>query len=176
MLTFSQYLEERNLDEGNPLYHNVEKPLSQGKEVGTVSSERGGMTRKQRRSADKSLQGDLSRLRSKGAIGGYKSARGRYQYAEPKAGESGVAKEKSYVVRSGEGKKEKHFGKIMSALGKRYGQESIMRVKSNKEAEYNYPSDKKKVDKQGKLTYNKPLTTGGGDTSFKGKQSFTTRK
>ena len=110
MLTFNQFL-----NEGNPLYHNVEKPLSQGKEVGTVSSERGGMSKKDKKTADKSLQGDLSRLRKKGAIGGYKSARGRYQYAEPKAGESGIAKEKSYVVRSGEGKKAKHFTKIMTA-------------------------------------------------------------
>jgi hypothetical protein len=171
VLRFSDFLKE-----GNPLYHNVEKPLSQGKEVGTVSSERGGMSRKEKKGADKALQGDLQRLRKKGSIGGFKSARGRYQYAEPKAGESGIAKEKSYVVRSGEGGKGKHFTRIMSALGKRYGQESIMRVKSDKSAEYRYPSDKKKVDSQGKLTYNKPLTTGGGDTSFRGKSSFTTKK
>ena len=171
MLSFIDFLQE-----GNPLYKNVEQPLSQGKEVGTVSSERGGMSRKEKKSADKSLQGDLARLRKKGHIGGYKSARGRYQYAEPKAGESGIAKEKSYVVRSGEGSKKKHFSKIMSALGKRYGQESIMKIKSDKSAEYHYPSDKKKVDKQGKITYNKPLTTGGGDTSFRGKSSFTTKK
>ena len=74
MLSFFEFI-----NEGNPLYHNVEKPLSQGKEIGTVSSERGGMTRKEKKSADKSLQGDLARLRGKGAIGGYKSARGRYQ-------------------------------------------------------------------------------------------------
>ena len=171
MLTFSRFIKE-----GNPRYRNVEKPLSQGKEIGTVSSERGGMSKKEKKTADKSLQVDLSRLRGKGAIGGYKSARGRYQYAEPKAGESGIAKEKSYVVRSGEGSKGKHFGKIMSALGKRYGQESIMRVKKDKSAEYHYPSDKGKVDSQGKITYNKPLSTGGGDTSFRGKQSFTTKK
>ena len=170
MLTFKQFVAE-----GNPLYHNVEKPLSKGKTIGTVSSERGAMTKKEKKSADKSLQKDLARLRSKGAIGGYKSARGRYQYAEPKAGESGVAKEKSYVVRQGEGSKSKHFDKIMSALGKRYGQESTMKVKPNKEAEYHYPADKKKVNKLGKLTYNKPLSTGGGDTSFRGKQSFTTK-
>ena len=171
MLSFIDFLQE-----GNKLYKNVEQPLSQGKEVGTVSSERGGMSGKQKKTADKALQGDLARLRGKGAISGYKSARGRYQYAEPKAGESGIAKEKSYVVRSGEGSKQKHFGKIMTALGKRYGQESIMKVKSNKSAEYHYPSEKGKVDNQGKITYNKPLSTGGGDTSFAGKQSFTTKK
>lgn len=171
MLSFIDFIQE-----GNKLYKNVEQPLSQGKEIGTVSSERGGMSGKEKKAADKSLQGDLQRLRGKGAISGFKSARGRYQYAEPKAGESGIAKEKSYVVRSGEGSKQKHFGKIMTALGKRYGQESIMKVKSDKSAEYRYPSEKGKVDSQGKLTYNKPLSTGGGDTSFAGKQSFTTRK
>jgi hypothetical protein len=174
MLSFFQYLQD-TIDEGNKLYTNVERPLSQGKEIGTVSSERGGMSRKERKTADKSLKGDLARLRSKGSIGGYKSAKGRYQYAEPKAGESGIAKEKSYVVRSGEGSKQRHFPKLMKALGKRYGQESIMRVKSDKSAEYQYPG-KKEVDSQGKVVYNRPLSTGGGDTSFAGKQSFTTKK
>lgn len=176
MLSFSDFLQKLDtIDEGNKLYTNVERPLSQGKEIGTVSAERGSRTPYWNKQADKSLKGDLARLRSKGAIGGYKTAKGRYQYAEPKAGESGIAKEKSYVVRSGEGSKGKRFGKIMNALGKRYGQESIMRVKSDKSAEYHYPG-KKDVDSQGKVVYNKPLSTGGGDTSFAGKQSFTTKK
>lgn len=174
MLSFFQYLQE-TIDEGNKLYTNVERPLSQGKEIGTVSAERGSRTSHWNKQADKSLKSDLARLRSKGAIGGYKSSRGRYQYAEPKPGESGISKEKAYVVRSGEGSKGKRFGKIMNALGKRYGQESILRVKSNKSAEYNFPGKKDVVDK-GKVVYNKPLSTGGGDTSFAGKQSFTTTK
>ena len=62
MLSFIDFLQE-----GNKLYKNVEQPLSQGKEIGTVSSERGGMSRKEKRTADKSLQGDLARLRGKGA-------------------------------------------------------------------------------------------------------------
>lgn len=172
MKTFKDYLNE-NLDEGNKLWRNVEKPLSQGKEVGTVSYERGGMNRKTKKEARKNMEKDLDRLTKSGAIGGYKKANGRYQYAEPKDGESGVAKEKSYVVKQGEGKKSKHFSKILKALGNRYGQESTMRVKKDKEAEYQYNNGK--VDKIGKLTYNKKLAKGGGDTSLGG-QSFTTKE
>ena len=78
-------------------------------------------------------------------------------------------------MRQGEGKKGRHFDKIVRALGKRYGQQSTMHVSPNKEAEYQFPAEKKKVEKLGKVAYNKPLSGGSGDTSFNGKQSFTTR-
>lgn len=172
MLSFFEFLQE-SLDEGNKLYKNVEQPLSQGKSVGTVSAERWTRTPYWNKQADKSLKGDLSRLRKKGAIGGYKTATGRYQDKEKALGD--VDKEKSYVVRQGSGRKSKHFHKVLDALGKRYGQQTTMHIKPDKEAEYHYMSDKKKVDKQGKVTYNRPLTGGGGDTSFKGKSSFTTK-
>ena len=168
MLRFFEFLEE-----GNKLYKNIEQPLSRGKSVGTVSASRYDKSSKENKENDRSLKGDLARLRKKGAIGGYKSATGRYQDTEKKAGD--VDKEKSYVVRQGEGKHSKRFGKVLDALGKRYGQQSTMHIKPNKEAEYHYMSDKK-VDKQGKVVYNKPLSSGGGDTSFRGKSSFTTKK
>lgn len=173
MKSFLQYLKE-TLEEGNKLWRNVEKPLASGKEIGTVSYERGGMSGKDKKAARKSMEADLQRLRKSGAIGGFKKAKGRYQYAEPKAGEDdGVAKEKSYVVKQGEGKKGKRFAKILKALGNRYGQESTMRVKSDKSAEYQYGDGK--VADQGKVVYNRPLKTGGGDTTLGG-QSFTTKK
>lgn len=169
MLRFFEFLQERTLDEGNKLFKNVQQPLSQGKKIGTVSAERWTRTPRENREKDKNLKSDLARLRSKGAIGGYKSATGRYIDQETNK----LGKEKSYVVRQGEGNKRKHFDKILKALGKRYDQESTMHVKSNKEAEYRF-KDKKEVDPQGKVVYNKPLVRGGGDTSFRGKQSFTT--
>ena len=169
MLTFTEFLQE-----GNKLYSNVEKPLSQGKSVSTVSAERYTRSKHWNKEADKSLKGDLSRLTKKGAIGGFKRATGRYQDKDKAQGD--IDKEKSYVVRQGSKTSPERHKKIVNALGKRYGQQSTMHIKPNKEAEYNYMDDKKKVDKQGKVVYNRPLKGGGGDTSFKGKQSFTTEK
>jgi hypothetical protein len=174
MKTFREFLEE-----GNKLWRNVEKPLSQGKEIGTVSYERGGMNRSAKSKARKSMEADLQRLRKTGAISGFKKAKGRYQYAEPKPGEQGeggVSAEKSYVVKQGEGRKAKYFPKILQALGNRYGQESTMRVKKDKRASYIY--SKGDVEPVGKVRYNIPLgkEVDGekvrGDTRLGG-QSFT---
>ena len=173
MLSFFQYLRE-TIDEGNKLYTNVEKPLSQGKGVSTVSAERYGRSSHWNKQADKSLKGDLSRLRKKGAISGYKSTVGRYQDAEKVPGD--IDKEKSYVVRQSSKVSPERHKKIVNALGKRYGQQSTMHISPNKQAEYHYMGNNKKVDKQGKLVYNRPLSSGGGDTSFRKKQSFTTEK
>jgi hypothetical protein len=169
MLSFFEYLQE-----GNKLYSNVEKPLSQGKNVSTVSAERYSRSKYWNKQADKSLQGDLSRLTKKGAIGGFKRTIGRYQDTEKAPGD--VDKEKSYVVRQGSKVSPERHKRIVNAIGKRYGQQSTMHIKPNKEAEYSYMDDKNKVDKQGKVVYNRTLKGGGGDTSFAGKQSFTTQK
>lgn len=64
-------------------------------------------------------------------------------------------------------------GKGVSTISaERYGRSSHW----NKQAEYHYMGNNKKVDKQGKLVYNRPLSSGGGNTSFRKKQSFTTEK
>ena len=86
MLSFLDFIQE-----GNKLRKKIVEPLSKGQDVGIVSSERGGMSRKQKRTADKSLSGDLERLRKSGAISKHAPASGRYQYAEPKPGEIGRA-------------------------------------------------------------------------------------
>lgn len=174
VLTFFEYLQE-----GNKLYSNVEKPLSQGKSVSTVSAERYNRSSHWNKQADKSLKGDLSRLRKKGAIGGYKSTVGRYQDKEKAPGD--IDTEKSYVVRQSSKVSSERHKKIVNALGKRYGQQSTMHISPNKQAEYHYMGDKKKVDKKGKIQYNRPLVPkkgeeGAGDTSFRKKSSFTTEK
>ena len=178
MLRFFEFLQERNLEEGNPLYQKIEKPLSKGQKIGTVSAERYTRTPELNKQANKSLKGDLKRLAHKGAIGDFRSVQGRYQDKDKAQGD--VDKESAFVVRQGRGKKGKHFDKILSALGKRYGQQTTMHVNPNKEAEYRFPDDKKKVEKLGKVTYNKPLVVpkgqqGTGDTAFGKKGSFTTR-
>jgi hypothetical protein len=156
----------------------MEKPLSQGKKLGTVSAERYTRDRYWNNKATKSLKGDLARLTKKGALGSYKSVKGRYQDKEKAPGD--IDTEKTFLVRQGNDKKAKHFDRILSALGKRYGQQTTMHIHPNKEAEYHWPSDKKKVDKIGKVVYNKPLVAnkddGAGDTSFGKNRTFTTRK
>ena len=171
MLSFKQFTES------NKVYSQIEKPTSQGKELGIVSSERGEYQGKAKKSRNTSLKTDLKRLAAKRAITAYHTVKGQYQYTDPKPGESGGAKEKSFVVRQGEGSKGKHFDHIMKALGNRYGQESIMRIHKDKSAEWQHlktSGTPGQVDNKGKVTYNKPLTTGGGNSSFRKNQSFTT--
>lgn len=169
MLSFFEYLEE-----GNKLRKKVVEPLSKGQNVGIVSAERGGMNRGEKRKADKNLTGDLERLRKSGAIGGHGKAGGEYQYAEPKAGESGIAKEKSHVVSaSSNPSKAKHFGKILKGLRARHGQETTAEITPNKEMKYHHAGGKETPE--GKVRLNKPMQTGSGRTRLKG-GSFTTEK
>lgn len=170
MLTFLDFIQE-----GNKLRKKIVEPLSKGQDVGIVSSERGGMSRGQKRTADKKLSGDLERLRKSGAISKHAPAGGRYQYDDPKPGESGVAKEKSHVVSaSSDPKKAKHFGKIMKGLRSRYGQETTAQISAkSKEMKYHHAGGKETPE--GKLRLNKKMTTGSGETRVKG-GSFTTEK
>lgn len=162
----------RKIDEGNKLFRNVEKPLSQGKEIGTVSYERSGEAYQDRgiKALNRfSMESDLKRLQAKGSISGFKGGEGRYQYG----GEKDVASEKSYVVnQSDDPAKAKKFSRVLKALGKKYGQESVMRVTPDKEASYHYMDGR--VEPQGKLVYNRKMKQGSGDTKLRN-QSFTTQ-
>ena len=169
MLIFKDYLTE-----SNPLWKNVEQPLSQEKRVGVVSAIRYDRSPKGNKASHKALGHDLRRLGSHKQISGYKVARGRYQDTAKALGD--VDKEASYVVRQGEGCSSKHFTRIIDALGKRYGQQSTMHIMPSKEAEYHYLGGNQEIEKKGKVIYNRKLVKGKGDTSFAGKQSFTTEK
>jgi hypothetical protein len=135
------------------------------------------MSGKQKKEAHAKIEKDLQHLRTIGAIKGWKSAAGRYKYD---SGEKDIAKEKSYVVRSGDNpKKSRHFMDIIKALGNRHGQESIMGIDKNKKAEYSYLKASEspgKTKDMGKVHYNVPLKKDGGDTAFKKTQSFTAYK
>src|SRR5208283_2521390 len=131
MLTFKQFRQQ--IYEGNKVYSQIEKPLSQGKELGVVSAKHYTATSQENKASHKRLNTDLNRLRTKGALSGYHKAKGRYQY------DTGATdKEPSYVVRQGSGSKAKHFNTILKALGNRYKQNSIMKIHPNKETEYQY--------------------------------------
>lgn len=172
--------EEAEIDEGNQNWSKVEKPLRQGEKLATITADRDNIKGKKREAMRQKLQGDLERLRQKGAIGGYKKAKGRYRYAEPRPGEEGINVEKSFVVRQGKGKQSHRFDRVMSALRKRHDQESIGKINPDKSASLEYAD---KVDNMGKVMYDKKIgdktPTGKvskvamGDTVLRGGRSFT---
>lgn len=182
MRKYGTFEEETDLEEGNQLYSKVEKPLSQGEKLGTVSYERGGQSSGIKKTRRKSMEADLEKLRQRGSIKGYKKATGRYLYKEPKEGETpeSSAPERSYIVRQGEGKKARHFDKIMRALGKRYDQESIGKIEKDRKASFEYTTgpDKGKVDSAGKVNYNTKIgasvkgKTVMGDTRLRKGKAF----
>jgi hypothetical protein len=175
-----RFEEEAEIEEGNQLWSKVEKPLRQGEKLATITADRDNAKGKKRKAMRQKLQGDLERLRKKGAIGGYKKADGRYRYAEPRPGEEGINVEKSFVVRQGKGKQSHRFDKVMAALRKRHDQESIGKVEPGKSASLEYAD---KVDNMGKVMYDKKIgdkTPRGtiskvaqGDTILRGGRAFT---
>lgn len=176
MLSLREFIK---LDEANQNQQRVNKHLDRGEMLGMVSAERGNMDASQRKKAGDKLARQLNRLRKRGKIGGYSGRHdGRYQYADPKPGESGIAAEKSFLAHSkGRSKTAKqNFKRSMKTLAQKHGQESYMTISpGNRRGRYKYTKGKKSED-SGKISYNQKLTTGGGDTKLKGSgQSFTTK-
>lgn len=175
MITFLQYLAE-----GNPLL-KVHKALAKGHPVGTISPEtKNTTTRATRKAAHKAIQADLRRLSDKGLLSFSGPHKGQYRYdadAEP-------SKEGSYVLKPGNHPKARHqFHRIITRLGRKYDQESILKVR--KKSEGQQPTGALhitkgnrlgKSDSLGKIHYNQPLGKGEGNTQFKGKSaSFTVK-
>ncbi len=148
----------------------IHRELSSGGQIGTVSPETGGMeTKREKRSAHKNMQKVLRRLSDKGHISFTGPHKGRYKYDDTKE----PAKEGSYILKPGNHPKAREkFGKIIKAVGSRFGQESILKV-DKKEGGLHYTGgeNKGKVAPLGKMSYNRKLTTGSGDTEIKGKKS-----
>jgi len=166
MLTFRQFLKEISLN-------RVKKTLAKGDPVGTVSPEREGMNRAGRKAAHKKMQGHLKREADKGMVSWSGPHKGRYKYSDTEE----ASKEGSYVVRPGKHKKAKgNFHRILKSLGKKYDQESVLKVrKKGKEASgalhFTTGKDKGKSMSLGHVKYNRELSKGSGDTRLKGKKS-----
>jgi hypothetical protein len=171
MLSFKEYLIEISLT-------GVKKTLSKGDPIGTVSPQREGDNRATRKKGHKAMQADLKREGDKGMVSWSGPHKGRYQYGDSKKGE--VAKEGSYVVRPGKHPKAKsNFHRILTHLGKKHDQESVLKVKKQGKGiagafHMTTGKNKGKSESQGHIKYNKNLTKGSGDTMLKGrKSSFT---
>lgn len=164
MKTFKQHIEE-----GNKLAKLV------GKEFGTVSPETNDTnTRATKKAAHKSMQSTLRRLADKGAVSFSGPHAGRYKYS----GTEEPAKEGSYILKPG-AKGEKHFNKVLKAIGSRFKQQSVLHVdkKGTGQLQYTAGDAKGTSEPMGKLRFNRKLTTGSGDTKIKGKDaSFTVQK
>lgn len=170
MKRFKEYLEEVRLS-------RLAGTLEKGDPIGTVSPERGEMDKKQKYEAHGKLQKDLNRLSKKKLIS-FSNADGRYKYSKTKE----PSKEKSYVVRPGSHPKAKEkFPKILKSLGKRYDQESVLKIQKKgkkTEGEFHFTTGNRagEVDSGGEMRYNRPLGKSEGDTKLKSGGSFTVKK
>jgi hypothetical protein len=164
--------------EGNEIQQRVNKHLTKGRSVGTISPEGPHTdTPEKTAAAHKQMQGHLEAARKAGHIGGWSGPhKGQYQYG---SGAKDVAKEGAYVVHSKGGEKEHHDSLVhhLKKIGNEHKQESVMHVKPSGEASYHHldRSDKKGSEQHlGKMHYNRPLKQGGGNTQMKkGGHSFT---
>jgi hypothetical protein len=170
MLSFKEFLIEISLN-------RVKKTLSGGDPIGTVSPEREGQNRDTRKKGHKTMQAALGRESKKGMVSWSGPHRGRYQYD---SGKGDVEKEGSYVVRPGKHPKAReNFHRILTHLGKKHGQESVLKIKKQGKGiagafHMTTGENKGKSESQGHIKYNKNLTKGSGDTMLKGrKSSFT---
>lgn len=176
---------EENLNEGNPLA-KVSKALeNKGKRgktsyMATISADRGGMNKSEKREAHGRLQSAIRRHIEKGMlkmIGGPKQS-GEYRYADPEPGEEGVAKEKSYVLAPGKHPKARgNFHRIMKKLGRDAGQESILKITqvgNNRPAgslHYTTGPNTGKSEKSGRMYMNVDMPKSAGRTKFKNKDA-----
>jgi hypothetical protein len=149
--------------------------LKKGHSVGTVSPERGHMDDAAKKAAHKKMQDQLGRESKKGMISYSGPHAGRYKYSDTDE----PAKEGSYVLKPGNHPKAKdNFHRILTRMGKKHDQESVLKVHKTGKGSLHYTAgkDKGKSVKLGKIHYNRPLTTGGGDTKLRGSNSSFTVK
>jgi hypothetical protein len=171
MLSFKRFITEIKLS-------RLTTNLDSGKPIGTVSPERTGMSDSQKKAAHSSLRDALSREAKKGMISFSGQHSGRYKYSDTEA----PASEGSYVLKPGNHPKAKeNFHRILTHLGSRFGQESVLKVKKHGDGKpagaLHYTDGSKRVASLGKIHYNQPLAKDTGDTKLKGtRSSFTVRE
>ena len=119
MKTFSNFvLECSRLDESS--LSRIKSKHDKGG-VAVLSASRGDKSSKENRERAKSLDRDVRSKFGKGAT----KVTGRYSEKDEKTGEEREVKERSHVVSSGKMGKRK-FKKTVKALGKKYGQDSVL--------------------------------------------------
>jgi hypothetical protein len=170
MLSFKRFITEIKLS-------RLTRNLDSGKPMGTVSAERGEMSNAQKQAAHSALKDALSREAKKGMISFSGQHSGRYKYDANAAPSS----EGSYVLKPGNHPKAKeNFHRILTHLGAKFGQESVLKVKKQGKGTagaLHYTDGSKKVVSLGHIHYNQPLKKDTGDTRLKGtRSSFTVRE
>ena len=113
MITFKEFMQESSLS-------RIKSKSDKGG-IGILSGSRGDKSAKENRARAKQLDKDI---RGKGLPGATKVT-GRYDEKDKKTGEVKKVKERSHVVTSGKMGKRK-FKKAVKALGKKYGQDSVI--------------------------------------------------
>ena len=174
MMSFKDYLVE-----GNELQQKVNKHISKGVGIGTISPEGKHTDNKEKKAAAHSdIRADLEAARQAGHIGGWSGPhKGQYRYG----GESDVSHEGSYIAHA-KSDSDDHHDQMMNKLkeiGNKHKQEAVMSVNAKtKEGHWHYlknSSQEGKKESQGKLTYNRPLKKDTGRTQLKkSPHSFTT--
>lgn len=144
MLSFTEYLQERELEEGNPL-SRVHKFEKKNRPTAAITGYRANKSPEENKAAMKSFDTDL---RSKGY--GFRKVKGTWE---------GGSEPSRFVTAKGKGKRHvKQFKRDMEKLGTKYDQDAVA-VRHDKETKLvgtnttGYPG-KGKVDNVGKTAYN----------------------
>ncbi len=160
MKTFKQFIHESSLS----------RVISKSKKGGTaiLSGSRADKSPKENKARAKQLDKDI---RGKG-LGGATKATGRYTEKDDKTGKETKVKERSHIVHSGKKGKRK-FKKAVKALGRKYGQDSVL-IQNKKGSATLHATRKGGLgkDKSAKLGKMRPGRSGENDTTVK-KKPFT---
>ena len=113
MITFKEFMQESSLS-------RIKSKSDKGG-IATLSGSRDDKSAKENRARAKQLDRDI---RGRG-LGGATKVTGSYMENDKKTGEEKKVKERSHIVSSGKMGKRK-FKKTVKALGKKYGQDSVL--------------------------------------------------
>ena len=113
MITFKQFMQESSLS-------RIKSKSDKGG-IGILSGSRGDKSAKENRARAKQLDKDIRGKFGRGAT----KATGSYVEKDDKTGKETKVKERSHVVTSGKMGKRK-FKKAVKALGRKYGQDSVI--------------------------------------------------
>ena len=144
MLSFTEYLQERNLDEGNPLTR-VQKFEKANRPTAAITGYRSGKSPEENKAAMKSFDKDL---RAKGY--GFRKSEGTWE---------GGKEPSRFVTAKGKGNRHvKQFKRDMTNLSAKYDQDAVA-IRHNKTTnlvgtnDTGYPG-RGKVDNVGRTAYN----------------------
>ena len=163
MKTFQQFIDDiPELDESS-----MSRIKAQSDKGGTavMSASRGNLSSKENRARAKKLDRDIRGKFGKGAT----KVTGKYDEKDEKTGETKRVKERSHVIQSGKMGKRK-FKKAVKALGKKYGQDSVItQQKGDKSATLKRTRKGGLPKRNIKLGKMRPGRSGENETQKKGK-------